>query len=432
MLYSLYRYLEIDGIALFIFLCIALFEMFGRKDNVQEKIRFFLAGGLLYTVLYYGTYLLSFTTHPHHYWYYFFLNLTITLFISHFFLPGNLAGKFLYILFNLSFIQLYKMAWSPLYEAEGHIDNRLYAILDILSIAVLLFLLFWFFRIFQPSIPKIQKNLGGHVFLLSYFPIGLLIFYGMDLLGIPFVSKYSEAMLALIILPSLPILYTLFITIVNSFEEQRVLDRALTETKAQVYRYRYSLELDERIKKERHELKNNYLYIQTLLSEKKYDEIETYLEKTIGQKMTALSDVSTGNTMIDYVINRKIAEVRKKNIRIYTEIMLPKDISIDEEKFCTVFLNLFGNASDACSSVTAPDIHIVMRCVKNYLCCEIKNKADMAAVSANPELRTTKKDDQNHGFGLKIVRETLSECDGIFSTATEGNYFISKFMMPMA
>lgn len=148
--------------------------------------------------------------------------------------------------------------------------------------------------------------------------------------------------------------------------------------------------------------------------------------------MTALSDVSTGNTMIDYVINRKIAEVRKKNIRIYTEIMLPKDISIDEEKFCTVFLSLFGNASDACSRVTDPDIHIVMRCAKNYLCCEIKNKADMAGVSANPELRTTKKDDQNHGFGLKIVRETLSECDGIFSTATEGNYFISKFMMPMA
>ena len=430
MLYSIYRYLEIDGIALFLFLSIALYGMFGVKEDKKAGFRFFAPGIAAYAILYYGTYLLPFTSHPHHYWYYFLLNLVIAVLVSHFLLPGPLSGKFLYILFNLSFIQLYKMACSPLYEAESHLNRSVYAALDLLSIAVLLILLIFFYKAFKPSIPKIQRNLGSNIFQLAYFPIGLLIFYGLELLGVPFVSRYSEAMLALIILPALPILYNLFITIVNSYEEQRILDRALTETKAQVYRYRYSLELDERIKKERHELKNNYLYIQTLLADQKYDEIEKYLEETIGQKMNALSEVSTGNTMIDYVINRKISEVRKKNVRIYTEVLLPKDISIDEEKFCTVFLNLFNNAVEACSTVDNPDIHIALKCVRNYLCCEIKNKADIGLINSNPQLKTTKTDNKNHGFGLKIVKETLNECDGLFSTTTEGNYFISKFMIP--
>lgn len=431
MLYSIYRFLEIDGIALFLFLSIAMYGMFGAKGDQKAGFRFFASGIITYAILYYGTYLLPFTSKPHHYWYYFLLNLVIALLMSHFLLPGDLAGKFLYILFNLSFIQLYKMACSPLYEAENRLNRSVYAALDILSITILLLLLIFFYGLFKPSIPKIQRNLGRNIFLLAYFPIGLLIFYGLELLGIPFVSRYSEAMLAIIILPALPILYNLFITIVNSYEEQRILDRALTETKAQVYRYRYSLELDERIKKERHELKNNYLYIQTLLADKKYDEIEKYLEETIGLKMNALSEVSTGNTMIDYVINRKISEVRKKDIKIYTEVMLPKDISIDEEKFCTVFLNLFNNAAEACSTVVSPDIHIALKCVRNYLCCEIKNKADIELINSNPGLRTTKADNKNHGFGLKIVKETLNECDGLFSTATEGNYFISKFMIPL-
>ncbi len=430
MFYYLYRHWELDGLTLFIFLIFALYEMFKKKSDKKTAVRFFSVSILSYILLYYVTYSLPFAVRPHLYWYYFFLNFTISLIASYFLLPGNLSGKFLYVLFNLSFIQLYKMAWSPLYEAEHFLKRDLYAVLDVFSVGSLLGFLVLFFFMFKTSIPKIKKDTGLNPLLMAYFPVALLIFYAFSLLNIPFVSRYSDSMLAITILPSLPILYNFFLKVVNSYEEQRLLDKALTETQAQVFRYRYSLELDERIKKERHELKNNYLYIQTLLSEKRYEDIEKYLEKSIGQKMEEISDVSTGNAMIDYIINRKIIDVRKQNIRIYTEVMLPKDLSVDEERFCTIFLNLFNNAVEACENIDSPDIHIVLKCVKNYLCCEIRNKVNQDVFSANPELKTTKKDKKNHGLGLKIVKETIKECDGIFNTSLEGNYFVSQFMMP--
>ncbi|MBQ7613536.1 MAG: GHKL domain-containing protein [Butyrivibrio sp.] len=431
MFYSFYRQWELDGLALFLFQIITLYTMFGKKHEKKAFISFASISLLSYVVLYYATYLLPFTTRPHLYWYYFFLNFTLSMIISYFLPLGSFSGKFLYILFNLSFIQIYKIAWSPFYDLENIISGKLYGILDVFSIILLLGLLTLFFFMFKGTIPKINNDIGANPYLMAYFPVALLIFYALNLLHVPFVSKYNDAMLAITILPSLPILYNLLITIVNSYEERRLLDRALTETQAQVFRYRYSLELDERIRKERHELKNNYLYIQTLLDEKRYDDIAQYLEKTIGQKMDDISDVSTGNAMIDYIINRKIIEVRKQHIKIYTEVMLPKDLSIDEEKFCTIFLNLFNNAVEACAKTESPDIHIVLKCVKNYLCCEIRNKADQNAILANPDLKTTKDDKENHGLGLKIVNETIAECDGIFSTSMEGNYFVSQFMLPM-
>ena len=431
MYYHFYRGLELDGLALFIFLIVTLCRMFAPSNKKEIGIRFMVLSLLAYLLLYYGTYLLPFSNHPHHYWYYFFINMAISFSMSMIFLPGNISGKFLYVLFITCFVQLYKMIWSPLYNLETVISMPVYAALDIISILLLLAILIMLYRLFEKSIPVIRRDIGPKLVLLIYFPVGLLIFYALNLLHLPFVVKYSDAIMSLIILPALPILYILFISVVNSYEEQRRLDMALTETQAQVYRYRYSLELDERIKKERHELKNNYLYIRTLLNEKRYDDLEKYLDTSIGQKMDEISDVSTGNMMIDYIINRKIIEARKQNIKIYTEIILPKELPVNEEKFCTIFLNLFNNAQEACQNVENPDIQIVMKCIKNYLSCEIRNKVDPETIRSNRDLHTTKPDSENHGLGLRIVRDAIEDCDGIFQTGMSGNYFLSKFMLPL-
>ena len=135
--------------------------------------------------------------------------------------------------------------------------------------------------------------------------------------------------------------------------------------------------------------------------------------------------------MIDYLVNRKIAEAQKKHIRIYTEILLPKDVSVDEDRFSTVFLNIVNNAIEACEGIENPDIHISLKCIKDYFCCEVSNKTNPDEIINNPQLNTTKKDKANHGLGLKIVKETIEECNGIFKTELKGNYFWAKFMLPL-
>ncbi|SDB34030.1 sensor histidine kinase [Butyrivibrio sp. INlla16] len=431
MLYTLFRITEFDGFVVFCFLFISLYIIYRDKSQEKETLTYFAVNIALYLLLQYGTYALPISPHPHHYWYNMLILFAIPLATSTYFLQGYFAGKLLYSLFYVSLLQLYKIVWSPLYSAEGVISQSKYIFLDIFSFVLLIVLLYAFFFIFRKSVPIISNSVGRRLLLLSYFPLGLLVYYSLDLMGIPYFDVFRDAILALIIIPALPMLYDLFITTVEAYEERRKLDNALTETRAQVHRYRYSLEIDERIKKERHELKNNYLFIQTLLHEKKYDELNDYINNSIGEKLDNISDVSTGNLMIDYILNRKISEARKHHIKIYTEIALPSDLTVNDESFCTVFLNLFNNAMEACEKVDFPDIHILLKISQNYLCCEIRNKANIDSIINNPDLETTKPDSENHGLGLKIVEETITKCDGIFQTSVEGNYFLAKFMIPV-
>ena len=310
MLYSLFRLTEFDGLVIFIFMVLTLRRIYAPKMPARETAVYLGANVAAYLLLQYATYLLPFSPHPHHYWYSLFLLLIIPLITSQILLPGHFAGKLLYTLLYVSFVQLYKIVWSPLYSVEGQIPQAQYIFWDILSFVLLVVLLYGFYVITRKTISKISGSVGKKLFLLTYFPIALLLYYTIDLINFPIFHNYRDAILALAIIPALPILYDLFVTMIESFEQQRKLDTALTETKAQIFRYRYSLEIEERIKKERHELKNNYLFIQTLLHEERYEELNSYINKSIGEKMDKISSISTGNLMLDYIINRKISDIR--------------------------------------------------------------------------------------------------------------------------
>ena len=263
------------------------------------------------------------------------------------------------------------------------------------------------------------------------FPISLIVFFQFSLQNTR-VSQNAEPILAAIVLPNLIVMYYLFSSMISFYRQKETLTAALYETKNQMARYRYSIELEERIKKERHELKNNYLYIQSLLKLKQYDQLDTYLSGHIEEKMDAISSISTGNLMIDYLLNHKIAEARKKGIKVYTEILVPEHMPVNEEGFCTIFLNLIDNAIEASQQELNADIQITLKTIQAYLSCGISNKVNPRRILANPNFTTTKKDPEHHGLGRIIVKETVADCNGIFQDSMEGNYYTARFMLPLS
>ncbi|MCR5545322.1 MAG: GHKL domain-containing protein, partial [Lachnospiraceae bacterium] len=397
-----------------------------------NKKTYFLCSMLSFVVLKYLPYFIPGVNYNRPYWYFFFITLPLSLLTAHICLKGPFFQKTLYVSFYVAFIQLGKVVFSPLYSLEHKIPDSLYQFWDVFAFTILIVLLLLLAKLFINSSLNIDISIiKPSFYMVLYLPVSLLLYYWIGLFHLPFYEAYKESILGLIILPSIPLIYNFFYTFLQYLDEQRRLDQALTETKAQVFRYRYSLELDERIKIERHELKNNYLYIQTLLNEKEYDKLSNYLDETIGKKMQNLSAISTGNTMIDYMLNRKIVEASHHDIKVYTEVLLPAELPINDDEFCTIFLNLFNNALEACQDVETPDIHITIKCVKSYLSCEITNKANTEILELNPDLQTTKSDKSSHGLGLKIVKKTIAANDGIFHTSIVGNYFHAKFMIPM-
>lgn len=365
------------------------------------------------------------------YWFNFVSSIGVAILCSHFLLNNSFSYKMTYILFFMAFIILYKVVCSPFYELESYLSPLRYQVIDILIIVVLFVLLILLTVLFRKhqihaSIHISNKAMG----FTLYFPISILICYTLAT-NSRILFQYTNPMIALIILSDLPMIYYILCMIMKSYDEQRKLDDALIQTKAQLARFRFSIELQEQLKKERHELKNNYFYIQTLLNEKKYDQLNNYMDNVIGEKLSNLDEIHTGNTLMDYLLNRKVQEAHKYHIKTYVEVLTPAQLNISEDTLCTILLNLLDNAIEASQHETNPDIHITINCAQNYLVAKISNKATENILNKNPSLVTTKKDFSNHGLGLKIIRQAVRRSNGIFQISNTEGYFTATVMLPI-
>ena len=208
------------------------------------------------------------------------------------------------------------------------------------------------------------------------------------------------------------------------------MDAALSQSQAELAAYIEAKELREELRRERHELKNRYFYIRTLLAEEKFTEADKYLESVIGHISDDLGTIETGNALLDYLLSRKLGEAKRLNIKVTTEIALPKEFGIDSEALCTVLANLLDNAIEASRTVQSPEIRVSMKCTGGYLAAKIANRVDKDVLSLNPNLETTKKDSANHGFGFRIIRKTVEKQNGLFSVSVENGYFVADLMLP--
>ena len=437
MFYNFYLRIGLDGIILFGFLSYILSILFRPKPRFKSWI-YILSGTLTYAFVYNiprilnqtGIYPQSRNVPP--YWYHFLCAIVLSFLFSVFMLEGTFLPKLLYILFFESFVQEYKIVCSPLYDLRTSMEASLYEILDLgtfVFLCIMLFLLSILFR--KLRVTGDLKHLPNKIYLIFYFPVSFLAVC-MVASNVHEITQYFGPILCAIIMTNIPVIYYFFASIIQAYEEQKRLDRALHYTRSELDKYRLSAEIQENIRKERHELRNRYFYIQTLLKEQQYQKLEDYLDREIGSQMQSLSEISSGNLLMDYILTSKIQEAHKLDIKTYVEVLVPENLPISDDNLCTILLNLLDNAIEASSQEENPDIQIIIKCNGNYLICRILNKVSSDILKENPSLATTKEDKDFHGQGLNIVKDTVKKNNGIFRYAIEGDYFCVTVMMPLA
>ncbi len=428
-IYRLYRLA--DSCILYILISYSLYILCDAKHAAVKTWQYLLAGTAVFLCINCSLGFVIqklFSGSP--YWVCIF-SLGLSLFLcSYLFLQTSLLYRGTYILFSLTFIQLYKIVCSPLYELEFSMDTHTYARIDFFTGLLFYALLVLLCALFQKV--RLTKKLSvvpEKYLLVLYFPLSILFCTMLTANNTSLWLKFAP-ILAAIIMTNLPIIYYFFTTIIDSYEKQRDLNNALQQTKAQLSHYRYAILLQDEIRKERHELRNNYFYIQTLLAEKKYDALDAYMQDVIGSKLSSIGEVQTGNTLMDYILNEKIREARKKKLKLCTEILIPANLKLSEDSLCTILLNLLDNAIEASLGEDNPDIRVFIRCTQGYLTIRVKNRISFDVLAENPALASTQKNKSQHGFGIKIIRNTVREQNGILNFDSEGGYFSATVMLP--
>lgn len=227
----------------------------------------------------------------------------------------------------------------------------------------------------------------------------------------------------------------LFVTMIHSSQNEKLRE----ELKMQEYQNSVNLDYYKNVEKNsvearkiRHDLAN---MVQTAyeIMENGTDSDKESAKKMFAQLKAEVSDIKIErfcqNTLVNAIASNKAAECRKNEIDFDFDLRVPEDLGIEEIDICKAYVNIFDNAINAAKAIDG----------KRYV--KIKsftNESDgMLYITGEnnvaPDYEDKKKSRTGeHGYGLKILRDTAEKYGGRLVTDDKGDTFTVVMTMRAA
>lgn len=183
--------------------------------------------------------------------------------------------------------------------------------------------------------------------------------------------------------------------------QNRMLSKSLEDTERAFDLWRESI----------HNYKNNIITLAQLTEQGKTAEVKEYLKDEIQQLGIKMNYAMTGNKVIDAVLATKKNSAEHKGINFYANGNIPDKCVIGDIDFTNIIGNLLDNAIEAAEKVEKGNVSIVIKPQKKFIIIKVKNSYDG---NKNNKLKTTKKDKEYHGIGLKSIKRIVEKYQGEF------------------
>lgn len=191
-------------------------------------------------------------------------------------------------------------------------------------------------------------------------------------------------------------------------------------------------ESGENLRRLRHEVKNQYAYIRLLLEQKDYGRAEQFFSEMSLRANPTLAWVSSGNDLVDDIVNLEIVKARSAGVEISSRIAVPQALPYEEIDLCSLLMNLLDNAIEACEETEDKGVRLGI----------VADQGALAITVANPCVRepslddagglvTTKEDASSHGYGTSIIRSVAEKYDGATDFAYHDGEFVARVMLAL-
>lgn len=174
-----------------------------------------------------------------------------------------------------------------------------------------------------------------------------------------------------------------------------------------------------------HDFHNHIEALHRYLEKDRTAEAVQYLESLRSPTHAVTQPVWVGDEAVDYLINSKITLAASWEIQVNCNIEYPQHTNIRSVDLVAILGNLLDNALEAVEGIEGNlrFINLTIRRINEMLIIKLENGCKAAPVITEGELKTTKKDADLHGWGLKSVRATAERYDGTVETEYGGDRF---------
>lgn len=186
----------------------------------------------------------------------------------------------------------------------------------------------------------------------------------------------------------------------------------------------------------RHELRNHDAYLSTLLKDGDVEAMREFFEKNSAASSGLLDYISCGNRAVDTVVNAKIALARARGVEVKTMLAVPAELPYATSDLFSLMSNVLDNAIEGTHVSPSPSgpVSIELLPRNGYDFIIVSNPCDASRVRRNElgDLVTSKKDDEVHGFGTRVIRSIAEKYDGSAGFDVRDGVFTATIMLRRA
>jgi len=188
------------------------------------------------------------------------------------------------------------------------------------------------------------------------------------------------------------------------------------------------IETVEMVKSIRHDMKLHLATLRDFATD--HPEMICYINSLIGELEKSEIHSDTGNVAFDSVINFKLKSVKEDGIAIHLDIFVPMLIGIETADIVIILGNLLDNALDAVARVADKFIKVHILYEKGNLLIKVENSFN-GNVKTNKETGEleTLKTNNDHGYGLKNIRQSARKYDGTVNLSYDNKVFVTEVLL---
>lgn len=180
----------------------------------------------------------------------------------------------------------------------------------------------------------------------------------------------------------------------------------------------------------RHDLKNHMASISTLVKSNEKEQTLQYISNILEHFATERNYASSGNIIVDSIINFKFQEAEQRGIKTTLDLNIPENLGVSPIDMTIILGNLLDNAIEASSKVEEnPYINVKLKYDKGRLFLQVANPYAGELIEKSGKFITTKADKDNHGIGLESVKKVIQKYSGTMSVDYDDNIFSVVILM---
>ncbi len=168
----------------------------------------------------------------------------------------------------------------------------------------------------------------------------------------------------------------------------------------------------KRLRALRHDMNNHIGVMKSLLETKQYEDLEGYL-KSIYTDIEVVNDfVVVDNKVLSILLNSKKSKAKQERVE-FDIIISSVDFSMNDNDMVSLLGNIIDNAVEAAVKV-ASDKYVMLniRRMTDKVIIECENTYVEKPTIENDQFITSKKEKDEHGIGLKNIKEIVNKYGG--------------------